>query len=375
MRSRVSDYMVNRYSETNIILVTAPDKKISDEISSVKLENFSVVFLNNINFIKHYLEEYLPEFVILSAEFENYSHIAEYISDNKLSELIIIGADKKESNALNGMYLDGIRNAGGIRKILSIIDDLNSVKPLEIKDNFKLLSQQVITFYSIQGGVGKTSILFNFAWYIKNIIEGRILIMDLNFCEGPSDLTVNLDLKLSPNLSVFMEKIASGEGRFESSVISLNGSDKIDILQPPLSIYQSDKFNVDMLNSIVYSARNRYDVILADIPFRYDNISLEMLNLSTTSILVLSANTKLFPRVLNFKKFLPKEQKKGIVFNKVGNYEELYINECSSMLDMPVYDRISFISEERRNLIRNGRSSYNIINLQSEMKNLTKVIF
>ncbi len=367
--------MVSRYSETKIILVTVPDKKISDEISLVKLKNFSVVFLNNINFIKHYLEEYLPEFVILSAEFENYGHIAEYILDNELSELIIIDADKKESDASGGIYLDGIRNAGGIERILTIIDDLNSIKPLEIKDNFKLLSQQVITFYSIQGGVGKTSILFNFAWYIKNIIEGRILIMDLNFCEGPSDLTINLNLKLSPNLSVFMEKIASDEGRFESSVVSLNSSDKIDILQPPLSIYQSDKFNVDMLNSIVYSARNRYDVILADIPFRYDNISLEMLNLSTTSILILSSDTKLFPRVSNFKKFLPKEQKKGIVFNKVGNYKGIYINEFSSMLDMPVYDRISFISEERRNLIKNGRSSFNIINLQSEMENLAKVIF
>jgi cellulose biosynthesis protein BcsQ len=367
--------MVNRYSETKIILIVVPDKKLSEEISSLKLKNYSIVFLNNTSFIEHYLEEYIPEFVILSAEFKNYGHTAEYILNNALSELIIIDEGKKEMGVFGGIYLYGVRNAGDMEKILTIIDDLNSGRFLTIKDNYKLLSQQVITFYSIQGGVGKTSILFNFAWYIKNIIEGRILIMDLNFCEGPSDLTINLGLNLSTNLSIFMEEIASGEGSFESSIVGLNNSDKIDILQPPLSIYQSDKFNVDMLNSIVYSARNKYDVIIADVPFRYDNISLEMLNLSTTSILVLSPDMKLFPRVSDFKKFLPKDQKKGIIFNRVGNYSGLYINEYSRMLDMPVYNKISFIPEERRNLIKCGRSSFNILNLQKEIENLGKVIF
>ncbi len=367
--------MKNKCSEMKIILVVASDKDLTGEISSIKLKNHGVAILNNISFIKHYLEEYMPEYVILSAEFKNYNRIAEYIQSNTCSELLIIDDAKKENAVFDSVYLDGIRNSDDIKKILGIIDNLNSSVDLKIKNSYKLLTQQVITFYSVQGGVGKTSILFNFAWYIKNVIEGKVLIIDLNFCEGPSDIAINLDLNLSPNLSVFMEKLASGEECFNSSVINLNGDNKIDILQPPLSIYQSDKFNVDMLNSIVYSARNKYDVILADVPFRYDNISLEMLNLSTTSILVLSPDMKFFPRVINFKKFLPEEQKKGIIFNKVSNHSRPYVDECRSILEIPVYDRISFILEEQRDLIKNGRNSFNILNLQSGMSNLANLIF
>ncbi|MEA2016320.1 MAG: AAA family ATPase [Actinomycetota bacterium] len=367
--------METKKSEKEIILVVASDKDLANQISSLKLKSHNVVVLSNVNFIKHYLEEYMPEYVVLSAEFEKCSQIAEYIRGNTGSELLIIDDDEKENSVSEGIYLGGVRNIYDIKKILVTIDNLNSGSDLKIKDNYKILTQKVITFYSIQGGVGKTSILFNFAWFIKDIVEGRILIMDLNFCEGPSDLTINLNLELSPNLSVFMDNLECEVNRFGNSVVNLNEDNRIDILQPPLSIYQSDKFNIDMLNSIVYSARNKYDVIIADIPFRYDNISLEMLNLSTTSILVLSPDIKLFPRAVNFKKFLPKEQKKGIIFNKVGNYTKPYIDECRGIDGISVYNRISFISEKNRALIKNGRSFFNILDLQSEMGDIIKHIF
>jgi MinD-like ATPase involved in chromosome partitioning or flagellar assembly len=222
--------------------------------------------------------------------------------------------------------------------------------------------------------VGKTSLVFNLAWYLKDIIKGKILIIDLNFCEGPSDLNVNLGLDLTPNLSMFIERIVQGVECFDKSVVSL-GIDKIDILQPPLSIYQSDKFNIDMLESIIYHARNKYDIILADVPFRYDNISLEMLNLSTTSILVLSPNIRLVKRVCDFQKFLPRYQKKGVIFNKISSGEKKYIDKYKSIIGIPVFEKISFIPVRDRKMIENKRGYFNILNLQPAMQGLEKIFF
>src|SRR4030042_3027820 len=291
-----------------IILVIARNKELVKNISSIKLQNYNVVILNNIKFIKHYLEEYIPEFIILSEEFENREEIADYMNVNTQGELFIIGSGDKRNTISRNIYLGGVKNTGDLERVLRIIDNLDSGDNISIKNNYKIIPQQVISFYSIQGGVGKTSIVFNFAWYVKKIIEGRVL-------------------------------------------------------------------NIDMLDSIIYSARNKYDIIIADIPFRYDNISLEMLNLSTTSILVLSPDMKLVPRINDFKKFLPAEQKKGIIFNKVSQSNKKYIDECKNISGIPVYDRISHIPEENIEKIANGRVSFNILNLQSLIPDLVNSIF
>jgi cellulose biosynthesis protein BcsQ len=358
-----------------IILVVTEDRKLSKDISSIKLQNYNIVILNNISFIKHYLEEYIPDYIILSEEFESCKEIIDYMSDNNMGELFIIGSGDKKNNFSGNIYLGEAKNAGNLERVLRIIDNLERKEDMNIKNKYKIIPQQIISFYSIQGGVGKTSIVFNFAWYLKDIIEGRVLIIDLNFCEGPSDLTINLNLGLSPNLSVFIENITGGGDCFNNSIINLNGDNKIDILQSPISIYQSDRFNIDMLDSIIYSARNKYDIILADIPFRYDNISLEMLNLSTASILVLSSDMKLLPRIINFKKFLPSEQKKGIVFNKISQRNKTYIDECKNVSGIPVYERIPRISEENMGKIRGTGATFNILNLQNEMQDLVSSIF
>ncbi|MDD3628165.1 MAG: ParA family protein [Actinomycetota bacterium] len=358
-----------------IILVVTVDRELIKAISAIKLQNYNTVILNNISFITHYLEEYIPDYIILSGEFERCKEVMDYLENNSACELFIMGQGDKKNNFSGNIYLDEVKNARGLERVLRIIDNMEKGEDISIKNKYKIIPQQVISFYSIQGGVGKTSIAFNFAWYIKDIIEGKILIIDLNFCEGPSDLTINLNLDLSPNLSVFIENITDSENCFNNSIINLDGIDKINILQPPISIYQSDRFNIDMLDSVIYSARNKYNIILADIPFRYDNISLEMLNLSTTSILVLSPDIKLFPRIGNFKKFLPEDQKKGIVFNKISIRNKAYIDECKNIYGIPVYDRISGIPEESMKKITNGVTSFDILNLQAEMPDLVNSIF
>jgi len=358
-----------------IIIIIENNRGITDNIGKIDLKNYDLVCLNGERYTKHYIEEYMPSYVILSSDIKDFKDIAEYINKYTNCELIITG-NYKEFEKLEGFKNVSIKKLEDIKdleKILGIIDEMELEKISGHRNEYKFIKQQIISFYSVQGGVGKTSIAFNLAWLLKDLANIKILIIDLNFCEGPSDLSANLNLQLSHNLSLFIENISDGQDALTKSVVSLNNLN-IDVMQPPLSIYQSDKFGVDMLNNLLYLARNEYNFIIADIPFRYDNISLEMLNLSTGSILVLSPDTGPNLRVDNFKKFLPPNQKNGAIFNKVSNEKIKNLREIEAILSMPVYGKIPFLTEEKRKFIRNGSRFLNIIDLQSDILKLERFI-
>ena len=220
--------------------------------------------------------------------------------------------------------------------------------------------------------MGKTSLAFNTAWKLKQKNIGKILILDLNFCEGPSDIPIGLNISGYRTIGNYINNILSGDEDIKKSTIELSG---IDILCPPLSLYQSDKFNVDMLDGLIYSARNEYDVVIVDLPFRYDNVSLEMINLSTTSVLVLSPDIKVMPRILEFKKFLPENQKKIAVLNKVEDVGDVWIEDFENITEIPVCTRFPFIPNREKCFIKNNKAFINIIDMQNGIDNLIDNIF
>ncbi|MCJ7727993.1 MAG: hypothetical protein MUO96_05055, partial [Actinobacteria bacterium] len=147
-----------------IILVIIKDKELIKNIPGIKLQNHNILVLSNINYIKHYIEEYMPKYVILSAKFKNYKEIAEYINSYITGELFITDLEKKKNTISRDIYLGRIDNIEDLKRVLEIIDNLNLKINRKEENSYKFIPQQIISFYSIQGGVGKTSMVFNFAW-------------------------------------------------------------------------------------------------------------------------------------------------------------------------------------------------------------------
>ncbi|MBM3713913.1 MAG: ParA family protein [Actinobacteria bacterium] len=268
------------------------------------------------------------------------------------------------------------------RRILSVIDnnagageknmmmDLNSNALTDsVKQSFKIINQQVISVFSLQGGVGKTTLAFNLAFYLKDLCKLKILVIDLNFSEGKSDLSLALGLPETPNLSCYIERITDDYDAFLGSILSLKKFN-IDFIQPPLSIFQSDKFGVDMLDNLIYHARNEYNFIIADIPYRYDNISLEMLNLSTVLIFLMFPSPGAFGRIESLKRLLQGTQKKGIIINNVFGLSDFYSDAIIDDLEIPVLCSIPFIGNEKKNFLRAGKLRTGILDLQKEMPGL-----
>ena len=289
------------------ILYIGNCRDITDNIDNLQVINHKVAVLNLKYNYKHYIEEYMPDYILLSENIDGFEEITDYVSNQTTSNLIITGSNRKNKNMIPGSArIECPETWERFKKIIETIDIVDPGQKRCERD-YRFLRQEVISFYSIQGGTGKTSLVFNTAWRLKEKDMGKILVIDLNCCEGPSDLTLNLNADKWWNIGDFIDETLEGKGNICKNVPDIEG---IDILCPPLSLYQSERLSVDMLDSIIYSSRNEYDLIIADLPFRYDNISLEMLNISTASVLVLSPDMTFIPRIKAFKKFLPVNQKR-----------------------------------------------------------------
>ncbi len=142
------------------------------------------------------------------------------------------------------------------------------------------LKQQIISFYSMQGGAGRTTAALNLAWFLQGLPKAKVLFVDFNFSVGQSDTAMKMNFPACPNLCSFVEKIENPYIAYKESILSFKDF-KAHFIQPPLSLLQSDKFSIDMLNELIYLARNDYDFIIADLPSGYANICMEMLNIST----------------------------------------------------------------------------------------------
>ena len=355
-----------------IILYIGKNKEITDSIAKITLKNHKVAILNGNYYYKHYIEEYMPGYIILSADIDNYSEISRYIAKKSGIKLIVTDNDRINiGQSGNALQISESTSSGQIKEIINVIDKIDQVEP-ENNRKYKYAKQEVLSFYSIQGGVGKTSIAFNTAWYLSKRNIGKILLIDLNFCEGPSDISIRLKADRLSNMSSYIKNTLNGAGNIQDSITNLNN---IDIMMPPLSLHQSDGFDLDMLGNLIYSARNGYDVIIADIPFRYDNVSLEMLNLSTSSALVLSPDISLAPRVVDFQKFLPEKQRKTAVLNKIEEGDIQIKKDYESIIGMPVCGQFDFVPKDKRELLKDGKSVMGFPNMQAGIGELADYLF
>jgi cellulose biosynthesis protein BcsQ len=198
------------------------------------------------------------------------------------------------------------------------------------------LKQQIISFYSVQGGSGRTTAALNLAWFLQDLPKAKVLFIDFNSSVGQSDVAMKMNFPVCPNLCSFIEKIGNPYLAYKESILSFKDFNT-HFIQPPLSLLQSDKFNVDMLNELIYLARNDYDYIIADLPSRYDNICMEMLNISTIICFVSTRDSIQAARIANFLDIFKPLQKCGLVINDHTYNDGTVPSSMENIAGIPLY--------------------------------------
>ncbi|MEG6569503.1 AAA family ATPase [Thermoanaerobacterium thermosaccharolyticum] len=161
------------------------------------------------------------------------------------------------------------------------IKDVKKTKSIE-----KPHKQEVISIYSVKGGLGKTTLVKEIAENLsKNL---KIIIIDLNFQDGGSDLSFMLDLPVLPHIGMYLEYKGTKDALMKSVY---QYSENIYVLQAPPKIKLAEGIMPNDIMNIILDCRAMFDVILIDLPNMTNELIKKTLDMST-QIVILSLGSR-----------------------------------------------------------------------------------
>lgn len=153
------------------------------------------------------------------------------------------------------------------------------------KEKILPLKQEVIAVYSFKGGVGKTTLVKTFLESLNKDI--KVLVVDLNFRDGGSDLSFMLDLPVLPHIGMWLKE-RTKESFFENLI---EYSSNVFVLQSPPKVNLVRDIKESDIDAVVKFARSKFDIIVFDLPDEFNEIVKAALD-NATKIAVLSKGTE-----------------------------------------------------------------------------------
>lgn len=189
----------------------------------------------------------------------------------------------------------------------------------------------IISFISVKGGVGKTTLALETAASLANDFEKKVLVIDANF--SAPNLALHLGIK--PEQTI--HDVLAGRLSLSNAVYEIHGFDFI----PASFSYKGDADLINLKKALA-QAKDKYDFIILDAAPNYREM-----------IPVVAASDKLFVvttpdhvtlhtsiKAANVAK-AKKTPITGIIINKVKNPAyEMTLKEVEEFLDVPVVARI-----------------------------------
>ena len=205
----------------------------------------------------------------------------------------------------------------------------------------RFVRQEVISVFSCKGGVGKTSIAVSLC-HLASELEP--LLIDLNFAEGSSDIAIILQLPRIPHLGKFISELGNNEGALSDVLVKPNMYG-ISVIQPPPTLKQSDRFKIDHLAALLDKAKRQFGLVVLDLPYRYDDLTLMGLRMSSCVLLVAACDFGSALRLKELVSMLDPNQRKILIVNTCSQYLQLKPKDISNYLNIKETVLINYDSE------------------------------
>jgi MinD-like ATPase involved in chromosome partitioning or flagellar assembly len=189
----------------------------------------------------------------------------------------------------------------------------------------------ILSFVSIKGGVGKTTLALETATSLAKNFDKKVLLVDANF-SAPNiglylDLTENYTLQDSLNSNTLLQ----------NAIYEAHG---IDII--PASLNYHKEIDPYKLKKLLQKYKSRYDFIILDTSPNYEELK-PIIAASDKIFLVTSPDHVTLHTTLKAAK-IAQEQKtpiQGIIVNKIRSPKHEYnLKEIEKISDVPVLARI-----------------------------------
>ncbi|MBU4314031.1 MAG: hypothetical protein KJ821_04480 [Actinobacteria bacterium] len=247
------------------------------------------------------------------------------------------------------------------KKIISVQKD-----DLEIK-NIKTLKQKIIILSKAKGGVGSTTISIFLGYMFDKV---KTLLVDLNFSEGGGDISYYLDIPRAPNILNFID--GYNRNSLENSVIRIKKN--LDILQAPPTYEMSRKVDLQDIYCLADIAKKKYHLIIFDLPNRFDDLVLGVIDLADLLIMVSDHTLGSIGRLIKMNnRFIYNDLEKILIVNKYSkaNGLNLFENQIEQFFNLKDF---LFLDESEMLRGKSEFSDFDFNNLKS-FNCLTEKVF
>ncbi|GAG65082.1 unnamed protein product, partial [marine sediment metagenome] len=201
------------------------------------------------------------------------------------------------------------------KKIISVQKDNFEIK------NIKTIKQKIIILSKAKGGVGSTTISIFLGYMFDKV---KTLLVDLNFSEGGGDISYYLDIPRAPNILNFID--GYNRKSLENSVIRIKKN--LDILQAPPTYEMSRKVDLQDIYCLADIAKKKYHLIIFDLPNRFDDLVLGVIDLADLLIMVSDHTLGSIARLIKMNnRFIYNDLEKILIVNKYSKANRLNLFE------------------------------------------------
>ncbi|MBS3087143.1 AAA family ATPase [Candidatus Pacearchaeota archaeon] len=222
-----------------------------------------------------------------------------------------------------------------------ITDETNSKEATCREPWFRQNMTNILSFVSIKGGVGKTTLALETATSLAKNFNKKVLLVDANF--SAPNIGLYLDLTSDYNL----QDSLNGNTTLQNTIYEAHG---IDII--PSALHYHKEIDPYKLKSLLQKYKSRYDFIILDTSPNYEELR-PIIAASDKIFLVSSPDHVTLHTTLKAAK-LAQEQKTpihGIIVNKIRSPKHEYnLQEIEKISNIPVLARIHEHKEMARSL-------------------------
>ncbi|NHN89699.1 AAA family ATPase [Acetobacter conturbans] len=202
---------------------------------------------------------------------------------------------------------------------------------------------RVLGFIGARGGVGTTTIVANFSWYLGEVARRHTLIVDADLYTGA--ISVLLGVKADGGLRTAFESPQRVDELFVERSAQKIG-ERCDVLSSQVDISDSISISREGPRHLIDIVKRKYNYITIDIPRGINDFSKEISELSEQKIIVIDASLPALRDVLRYIDYQRRNKNAArplIVLNKLGEPGTLSLKEISDGLGRPPDVVIPFV--------------------------------
>jgi pilus assembly protein CpaE len=198
---------------------------------------------------------------------------------------------------------------------------------------------RVVTVLGARGGVGATTVASNLAWFLANKESRRVCLVDLDIAYG--DCALTLDIKLDGGgLREALENPLRIDDLFLDRAMVRSG-DRLFLLSSEEKLDVPRRLDPGALGPLFDVLRKQFHYVIVDIPRGDGEFLQQMLDLSSTRIIVIDQTAHAIRDMLRLRSFLDAPQpgqRNLVVLNRLGESgkRDIDLGTLSNTIGMPV---------------------------------------